>query len=225
MDPNNISLKSICGTASITVSSKGNDSEKNSSETAGQRLYLQALASQRKLEEARKSVPIIKPQLQLSTRRHGGSKAKSTNPSPRYLQLYEHAKAKMIKKEAVKKPQAPKVIKANEGMNRLYALSISKQQEGKERREEIMRSKIKKSSKKIERKSMSKQHEGKERREANMRSKIKEVESKKISLAQATNIYERGMEYLISKEIKRIEEGMKIGETYESKIVAVEWTH
>jgi len=200
MDSNSTDpLNSICGTASITDSSKGNENEKTPSEIAGQRLYLQALESQRKLEEARRSANILKPRLKLATRRHGGSKAKSTNPSPRYLQLYEHAKAKSIKKETVKKPQAPKVIAANEGMNRLYALSMSKQQEGKERREEIMRSKIKKSP--------------------------KQVEPKKIPLAQATNMYERGMEYLISKEIKRIEEGMKIGEPYESKIVTVEWTY
>ena len=69
------------------------------------------------------------------------SRDPSPSPIPRYLQLFEHSKVKKFldtePEMEVGKP--PKSVVPDEGCNRLYALSASKQQEGKERREDIIK--------------------------------------------------------------------------------------
>lgn len=168
------------------------------SEKAGQRLYLQALKAQKKLEETRKShAASIMPQLDMATRRHKSTKLQHKSHTPRYLQLYESFKMKQVHKESTRKTQFTRVVAPNECCNRLYALSKKMQQKGKERREEIKKSKVK---------------------------PLPPPDTKKIPIDQAAKIYDRGMQYLISLEIKRIEAGMRRGETYNSKLVDVKWT-
>lgn len=174
------------------------------SEMAGQRLYHQALKQQRKIEDARRIAATVKPHLEMATRRHKSTKKmRQPNSSPRYLQLYESSKAKNNEKDSGgrshpnSKAVLPNEVAPNEGCNRLYALSKEKQQQGKERREEIKKSKVK---------------------------PLPPPDSKKIPLEKAAKIYDRGMRYLISLEIKRIEAGMRRGEMYKSKLVDVKWT-
>jgi len=112
------------------------------SETAGKRLYLQALESRKKIEKARKA------------------------PSPSGVQV------KVATPGYSEHPTSNARI-ANKRSNRLYALSSQKQMEGKERRKEIM-----------------------------MRQSPQVTRAKRIPLSKATNMYQRGMQYLNSKENK-----------------------
>ena len=168
------------------------------SEKAGQRLYLQALETKRKIEVARKSNAIvIRPHLEMATRGHKSTKLHERNAAPRYLQLYESSKAKQLDSDRAGKTELPRVVAPNKGCNRLYALSKQMQQKGKERREEIKKSKIKPPA---------------------------PSETKKIPIDQAGRMYDRGMQCLISLEIKIIEAGMRRGVIYNSKLVDVKWT-
>ena len=168
------------------------------SEKAGQRLYLQALETKRKIEDARKNnAAIIRPRLEMATRRHKSTKLQQTNAVPRYLQLYESSKGKKLDNERVEKTQLPRVVAPNEGCNRLYDLSKQMQQKGKERREEIVKSKVK---------------------------VYFPLETRKIPIDQAVRMYDRGMRCLVSLEVKRIEAGMRRGVMYDSKLVYVKWT-
>jgi len=166
------------------------------SEMAGQRLYAQALETRKKIEEAREKRSVFEPQLTMATRGRT-SRDPSPSPIPRYLQLFEHSKVKKLPdtdpEMDVGKP--PKAFVPNEGCNRLYALSASKQQEGKERRDEIIRSKIKPPP--------------------------PYANQKKISVDEAAKIYDRGMKHLISLEMKRIEAAVKSEVPYKSPLVRV----
>jgi len=119
----------------------------SNSEIAGQRLYLQALESQRKLVEARKQWNLdldrkIPTQLELFTRKRKAPNFEFLAQDKRYLHL--------------------------------YSFSEKKQKEGKERREEIRKSKL-----------------------------PKVTTMKKLPLSEATNMYDRGIEFLVSKELRR----------------------
>jgi len=165
------------------------------SEMAGQRLYAQALETRKKIEVAREKRSVFEPQLKMATRGRT-SRDPSPSPIPRYLQLFEHSKAKKLPEpEEMDVDKPPKAIVPNEGCNRLYALSASKQQEGKSRREEIIKSKIKPPPP-----------------YANQR---------KISVDEAAKIYDRGMKHLISLEMKRIEAAVKSEVPYKSPLVRV----
>lgn len=165
------------------------------SEIAGQRLYLQALETRKKIEDARERKTIIsEPQLKMATRGRT-SRDPSPSPIPRYLQLYEHSKVKRFLEPEMSIGKPPKAVVPNEGCNRLYALSALKQREGKERREEIVKSKIKPPP--------------------------PYANQKKISVDEAAKIYDRGMKHLISLEMKRIEAAVKSEVPYRSPLVRV----
>jgi len=165
------------------------------SEMAGQRLYMQALETRKKIENAReRKTSISEPQLKMATRGRT-SRDPSPSPIPRYLQLYEHSKVKKILEPEICTGKPPKSVVPNVGCNRLYALSASKQQEGKERREEIIKSKIKPPP--------------------------PYLNQKKISVDEAAKIYDRGMKHLISLEMKRIEAAVKSEVPYKSPLVRV----
>mmetsp|Transcript_6367 Transcript_6367/g.7885 ORF Transcript_6367/g.7885 Transcript_6367/m.7885 type:complete len:224 (+) Transcript_6367:95-766(+) len=176
-----------------------NGSRTSVSEIAGQRLYQNALDTQKKIEEKskeRNNVPL--PTLTLATR---GRRSREASPvpgqPPRYVQLYEKSKTK-ITSEAEK--ESPVVVQTRdvspaqkESCERLYSLSAQKQQEGKERREEILKSKSK--------------------------PPLPESHFRKIPTSQATKIYDRGMKHLISLEMKRMEAAFESEENYSSPLV------
>ena len=176
----------------------------SSSEIAGQRLYLQALETQRKIEEARKEKQGYNPKLKLATKRGDSCRdGKSvSSQTPRYIQLYEQAKNKQLITDVSPsnsldhKELKIRDVPANEGCDRLYALSKSKQEEGKHRRNEII---------KLTAKAPQPSHH-------NM----------KIPADQATRMYDRGMKHLISLEMKRIEAAVKSEQPYKSPLVDIE---
>jgi len=167
------------------------------SEIAGNRLYAQALETRRKIEKAREKRSVYEPQLDMATR---GRTSRDPSPSliPRYLQLYEHSKGRRTpepEQEDVNMLRPPKAVVPNEGCNRLYALSASKQQEGKDRREEIIKSK--------------------------MKPPPPFSHLRKISADEGSKIYDRGMKHLISLEMKRIEAAVESETPYRSPLVRV----
>jgi len=176
----------------------------SSSEIAGQRLYLQALETQRKIEEARKEKEDYKPTVKLATKR-GDSCKDGKSETPRYIQLYEQAKNKQLITDVSPsssqdckelKIKTTRDVSTNEGCDRLYALSKSKQEEGRHRRNEIT---------KLKAKAPQPSHH-------NM----------KIPADQATRMYDRGMKHLISLEMKRIEAAVKTEQPYKSPLVDIE---
>lgn len=185
--------------------SDDNQSRVSVSEIAGQRLYENALATQKKIEEkAKERLKVHKPTLKLATR---GRRSREPSPAPgnppRYLKLYEHAKSKQeadslseIETElnSLKvRDLTPTRPTRNKSCERLYSLSAQKQQQGKERRKEIMKAK--------ERPPMPDSH------------------FKKITAAEATKLYDRGMKHLISLEMKRMEAAYEMEEIYVSPLV------
>ncbi len=165
------------------------------SEIAGERLYNDAFERQRKLEEARVKASEHRPKLVLESK---GSYFEDDreDASPRYLKLYEDARNRQ---QPQPQPQPPQVeqkrkIPSNarhEGCERLYSLSTAKQIEGKQRREEIERSKI----------------------------PPPPTEFKTIPLSQATKMYERSMKHLITKELKLIDTAHELEIKYESVLI------
>lgn len=109
----------------------------------GQRLYEQGLASEKKKAEARMKAASFKPQLRLATRAVTNS---SRDSSPRYL--YEPAKERHNSDEFMLGPSFSneKSFASNDAHKRLYNLSSDMQQRGKEKREEIEKSKAPKPS-------------------------------------------------------------------------------
>jgi len=167
------------------------------SEIAGQRLYAQALETRRKIENAREKRSVYEPQLDMATRGRN-SREPSPNRIPRYLQLYEHSKGRRTREpeeEDFVPLKSPKDVHPNEGCNRLYALSASKQQEGKERREDIIKSK--------------------------MKPPPPFSHQRKISADEGSKIYDRGMKHLISLEMKRIEAAVESETPYRSPLVRI----
>lgn len=166
------------------------------SEMAGQRLYAQALETRRKIEVAREKRSVYEPQLDMATRGRT-SREPSPNRIPRYLQLYEHSKGRRTPdpEQEIAPLKVPKVAVPNVGCNRLYALSASKQQEGKERREDIIKSK--------------------------MKPPPPYSHQRKISADEGSKIYDRGMKRLISLEMKRIEAAVESEIPYNSPLVRV----
>eukprot|EP00555_Chaetoceros_dichaeta_P011801 CAMPEP_0198268158 /NCGR_PEP_ID=MMETSP1447-20131203/36085_1 /TAXON_ID=420782 /ORGANISM="Chaetoceros dichaeta, Strain CCMP1751" /LENGTH=186 /DNA_ID=CAMNT_0043959071 /DNA_START=38 /DNA_END=598 /DNA_ORIENTATION=+ len=110
----------------------------------GQRLYEQGLASEKKKAEARMKAASFKPQLRLATRSVTNT---SRDSSPRYS-LYELAKERQNSDELMLETSLSneKSVASNDAHKRLYNLSSDMQQRGKEKREEIEKSKAPKPS-------------------------------------------------------------------------------
>jgi len=182
----------------------------STSERAGQRLYLQALESKRKIEEARKNNPAFKPRLVFLSRSVYGhtkdgyttSGTSATSSSTQtistseiagqrlYLQALESLR-KLVETRKQwnldrkiptqlelftrkRKPTNFEVLAQDKRYLHLYSFSSTKQKEGKERREEIRKSKL-----------------------------PKVTTMKKLPLSEATNMYDRGIQFLVSKELRR----------------------
>ena len=79
----------------------------------------------------------------------------------------------------------------NEGCERLYALSTSKQMQGKQRREEIMKSRL----------------------------PPPPTEFKVMPLSQATKMYERSMKHLITKDMKLMDAAHQNETAFESLLI------
>lgn len=168
------------------------------SEIAGQRLYQNALETQRKIEKkSQERMKVEKPTLKLATR---GRRSRDPSPAegqaPRYVQLYEKGKTRLAE-EVERESRVPQLRdpspSRNESCERLYSLSAQKQQQGRERREEIVKSKA--------------------------RPPLPESHFRKIPASQATKIYDRGMKHLISLEMKRMEAAFEGEENYVSPLV------
>lgn len=183
--------------------SGSNASRVSVSEIAGQRLYQNALDTKKKIEEKAKERSVVhKPTLKLATRGRRSRDPSPTPGTPRYIQLYEHAKSRQ---EAVAAEIEQKLFlesfnnsrdvtpTRNPSCDRLYSLSKSKQQEGKERRLEIEKSKLK--------------------------PPLPDSHYKKIPAAEAAKLYDRGMKHLISLEMKRMEAAFEMEEPYVSPLV------
>lgn len=172
------------------------------SEIAGQRLYQNALDTKKKIKEKIVEAGAIpKEALNLATR---GRKSREPSPMPgdrpRYIQLYENAKAKQIAKSENEVSTLDSKIdlrdaspSRNKRCERLYDLSSRKQTKGKERRDEIMKSKEK--------------------------PPLPESHFKKIQAADAAKMYERGMKSIISLEMKRMKAAFESEEVYVSPLV------
>ena len=164
------------------------------SEVAGERLYRQAKETQRKIESAReKANSRTTRQLDLATR---GRTSRDSSPSslPRYMKLYEHAKSRQSASPAPDRrrmSQVPRNPTPIEGCDRLYALSLPRQEEGKRRKEEIEQSKI----------------------------APPPPEFGTISASEGAKLYDRGMKHLISLEMKRMEAAINQEQDYESPLV------
>ena len=177
--------------------SLGNISRSSRSEIAGERLYQNAKDTQKKIEEkARERLKVPKRTLNLATR---GRRSREPSPTPgappRYVQLYESAKAKQTKEivenqEIKSRDVSPST---NESCERLYSLSALKQQEGKERRHEIKRAKE--------------------------RPPLPDSHFKKIPASEAAKLYDRGMKRIISLEMKRMQAAFDMEEEYVSPLV------
>ena len=166
----------------------------SSSDVAGQRLYEQALEKQFRLEEAvRTKSQIHKPKLDLPSKEtFSGMEDRDYSGIPRYERLYEDAKLKN-KYQREMETEKPKPVSArrNSGCERLYALTKAKQEEGKQRREEIKRSTAPPPPK----------------------------DFKKIPLSQATAMYERSMLHLINKEMNLMDAAHEREDKYESVLI------
>ena len=197
----------VCYRESVSRgSSHGNGSSNRSrsssvsrSEVAGQRLYENALKTQQKLEGLRlEASKVQKPVLNLATR---GRRSREPSPSPdqppRYIKLFEHAKAKKAATEVSATEEMVDIRdfspSRNLGCERLYSLSTSMQQEGRERRTEIKKSKEK--------------------------PPLPDSHYMKISASEAAKLYERGMKHLISLEMKRMEAAFETKGNYVSPLV------
>lgn len=187
---------------SASRGSSGNRSRSSSvsrSEVAGQRLYENALKTQQKLEGLRlEASKVQKPVLNLATRgRRSREPSPSPDQTPRYIKLFEHAKAKQATTEVSATEEVVQIIdfspSRNLGCERLYSLSSSMQQEGKERRIEIMKSKEK--------------------------PPLPDSHYMKIPASEAAKMYERGMKHLISLEMKRMEAAFETQGNYVSPLV------
>ena len=186
------------------VSRTGSNSSRVSvSEIAGQRLYQNALDTKKKIEEKAKERSVVhKPTLTLATRGRRSREPSPTPGTPRYIQLYDHAKSRQEAEaaenehklflESLSKSRDVTPTR-NPSCERLYSLSASKQQQGKERRLEIEKAKSK--------------------------PPLPESHYKKIPAAEAAKLYDRGMKHLISLEMKRMEAAFDMEETYVSPLV------
>ena len=198
---------------STTLSKASNGTDKSassghasrcSSEIAGERLYQNALETRKKIQEKiqekiKKQSRVQKRTLNLATRgRHSRESSASHGTPPRYIQLYEYSKIKKNREDMEANANgATDVIDSspsrNLGCERLYNLSTPKQQEGRERRAEIMR--------------------------ANERPPLPGSHYKKISIADGTKIYDRGMKRKIDLELKRMEAAFEMEELYVSPLI------
>jgi hypothetical protein len=165
----------------------------DTSKSAGERLYNHASLKQKKLEKARTKANEHTPKLILRSKETYGEEERDVTDSPRYLKLYEDAKNRKHSHEAQENEEKRKIPSntRHEGCERLYSLSTAKQMKGKQRREEIERSKI----------------------------PPPPTEFKKIPLSQATKMYERSMKHLISKEMKLIDTAHELQIKYESVLI------
>ena len=161
------------------------------SELATDRLYQDAFTKKKKLEEARIKASQHKPKLVLQSKEtYVDNEERDALAPPRYLQLYESEKKKNVVEDNHKKTRVFTPAR-NEGCERLYALSTAKQMEGKQRREDIEKSKI----------------------------PPPKPEFKSIPLSQATRMYERSMKHLITKEMKLIDAAHEREVNYESILI------
>ncbi len=174
------------------------------SEIAGQRLYQNALDTQKKIEDkAKERSKIHKPTLNLATR---GRRSREPSPKPgtppRYIQLYKAAKQRKEAEDVAEFEEKLDFDSVNQrdvtptrnaSCERLYSLSAQKQQEGKERRMEIMKAKTK--------------------------PPLPDSHYKKITASEASKLYDRGMKHLISLEMKRMEAAFEMEEAYVSPLV------
>lgn len=166
-------------------------SSKSTSVAASERLYQQAQEKQNRLEDAILEANNIRPKLVLVAAKGRGLE-KENSSVPRYLHLYENGKKKMESKAVPEKEEKlSKHYGKNSRCDRLYALSSLKQKEGKERREQIEKSKA----------------------------RPPPPVFKKIPLSQATRMYERSMQHLISKEMKLMDVAHENSQRYESLLV------
>lgn len=167
-----------------------------SPEVAFQRLYEQASEKQFRLEEAiRTTSKIHEPKLDLPSKEtFPGIEDRDYAGIPRYERLYEDAKEKN-KCQRERETEKPKPVSArrNSGCERLYALTKVKQEEGKQRREEIKRS----------------------------TAPPPPMEFKKIPLSQATAMYERSMLHLINKEMNLMDAAHEREDIYHSVLIPV----
>lgn len=181
-------------TSSGSVSLSEGEKAASPSEVAGERLYRQAKETQRKIESAReKANSRTRRQLDLPTR---GRNSRDSSPSslPRYMKLYEHAKSRQSASPAPDRrriAQVPRNPTPIEGCDRLYALSLPRQEEGKRRKEEIEQSKI----------------------------VPPPPDFGTISASEGAKLYDRGMKHLISLEMKRMEAAINQEQDYESPLV------
>jgi len=164
----------------------------SSSEVAGQRLYEQALDKQFRLEEAVRASKIHIPKLDLPSKETFSVVEDRDHSVPRYERLYKDANWKN-KCQRERERETPKTVsrQRNSGCERLYALTKAKQEEGKQRREEIKRSKAPPPPK----------------------------DFKKMPLSQATAMYERGMIHLIHKEMNLMDVAHEREVNYESVLI------
>lgn len=179
--------------------SSGNAS-RCSSEVAGERLYQNALETRKKIEEKiKEQSKVQKRTLNLATRgRRSREPSACPGTPPRYIQLYEYAKTKQYREEMEASTNSVTEVRdpspsRNLGCERLYSLSTSKQQEGRERRTEIMK--------------------------ANERPPLPDSHYRKISVTDGIKIYERGMKHKINLEIKRMEAAFEMEELYVSPLI------
>jgi len=212
-DPKNFTLPHTHKETSSTSGTCTTSSSLSTSEKAGQRLYLQALESRRKIEEARTKQNIaFRPQLVFLSRRiygitRDGCVDSGSCATSSYLQtistseiagqrLYLQAlesQRKLVETRKewnldldrkiptqlelfTRKRKATnfEVLAQDKRYFHLYSFSSKKQKEGKARREEIRKSKL-----------------------------PKYISTKKLPLSEATNMYDRGIQFLVSKKLKR----------------------
>ena len=194
-------VSSSSGTSSDDYDGHASGTSISISEIAGQRLYQNALETQKMIEEKikeRSKIPT--PTLNLATRRRSSRESSPISGiAPRYIQLYESAKAKSYE-DAEERALANAQYEVrdfspsrNLGCERLYSLSSGKQQEGRERRIEIMKAKE--------------------------RPPLPDSHFKKIPVAEATKLYDRGMKHKISLEMKRMEAAFEMEELYVSPLI------
>ncbi len=165
----------------------------SSKDVVGDRLYNDAFLKEKKLQEAREKASEHNPVLVLKSKESYTADERSDENSPRYLKLYEDAMNRHQQQDSDQEKEKKKIPSntRHEGCERLYSLSTSKQIQGKQRREEIERSKI----------------------------PPPPTEYKKIPLSQATKMYERSMKHLITKEMKLIDTAHELQIKYESVLI------
>jgi len=167
-------------------------SSKSTSIAASERLYQQAREKQNRLEDAILEANNVRPKLVLVASKGRGLQNEDSSV-PRYLHLYQNGLKNKMESKVVpeKEEKIPKLSGNNSRCDRLYALSSSKQKEGKKRREQIEKSKV----------------------------RPPPPVFKKIPLSQATRMYERSMQHLISKEMKLMDVAHENSKRYESLLV------